>query len=348
MDSEMIEAQAADWFARSQGGQWSDADQERLDEWLGASTAHRVAYLRLSAAWQYSARLKALGAGVPAGVIPPRHGWIFSTPRERVSGSSSARIGEGALAGRGKGGLLAASLAATLAAVVAGAAWLAWRDGASSYRTEIGRIGTIPLSDGSRVVLNTDSRIRVEFSETGRRIVLDRGEAFFVVAKDLARPFAVEAGSEKIVALGTSFSVRRDTPDVRVVVTEGRVRLERDRGARSGGPISPPATQLEAGAVATAAETGVLVRRRQVAEVEQLLSWRTGYVTFRDTALAEAVAEFNRYSERKIVLEDPAIADIRIGGNFRTDSADAFLWLLENGFPIDAREEGGRIVLTRR
>jgi transmembrane sensor len=69
---------------------------------------------------------------------------------------------------------------------------------------------------------------------------------------------------------------------------------------------------------------------------------------FRDTALADAVADFNRYTARKIVIEDPAIAGIRIGGNFRSDDADAFLWLLQSGFPINVEARGDRIILTKR
>ena len=82
--------------------------------------------------------------------------------------------------------------------------------------------------------------------------------------------------------------------------------------------------------------------------MEQLLSWRTGYIVFRDTPLADAVADFNRYNVHKIIIQDPAIAAIHIGGNFRSNDADAFLWLLQSGFPIKVERRSDLIILTKR
>jgi transmembrane sensor len=85
-----------------------------------------------------------------------------------------------------------------------------------------------------------------------------------------------------------------------------------------------------------------------VSEAEQRLSWRNGFVAFHETTLAEAVAEFNRYTARKIVIEDTSIAGLRIGGNFRSNDADAFLWLIQRGFPITVEQDGGRVLLKER
>jgi transmembrane sensor len=83
-------------------------------------------------------------------------------------------------------------------------------------------------------------------------------------------------------------------------------------------------------------------------EVEETLGWRSGYLLFRDTSLVEAVAKFNRYTQKKMLIEDPSIAGIRIGGHFRLDDVQGFLWLLKSGFPINVDERGDRIVLTKR
>jgi transmembrane sensor len=176
-----------------------------------------------------------------------------------------------------------------------------------------------------------------------RRVKLDQGEAFFEVSKDGARPFVVEIADKRVIAVGTQFSVRRENNDIRVLVTEGRVWIER-RGTAD----KAAQTQLAAGSEARTSQTAVLIDRPAPAQVEQLLSWRTGYIIFRDTALADAVADFNRYSARKIYIEDPAIAGIRIGGNFRSGDADAFLWLLHSGFPINVEQRSDRIILTKR
>jgi transmembrane sensor len=201
----------------------------------------------------------------------------------------------------------------------------------------------VPLSDGSKITLNTDSQIHVELGPTLRRVELDQGEAFFDVSKDAARPFVVDVADKRITAVGTQFAVRRDNDDIRVLVTEGRVRIE-----RSGDTSQIGEAQLPAGSEARTSKAAMLIAQPAAAQVEQLLSWRSGYILFRDTALADAVADFNRYSVRKIVIQDPAIAGIRIGGNFRCDDAEAFLWLLQSGFPIHVEQRSDRIILTKR
>jgi transmembrane sensor len=341
-DSTTLEAAAADWFAKREAGRWGAEDQVHLEAWLNASTANRIAYIRLQTAWERSGRLKALGAGVPAGTIPPRDSWGFaaspkgSTPENYLQQTPKVRA---VLSAR-----FARAMAISLIVVLAiGTAWQFLANHAHSYTTQIGTISTVPLSDGSKITLNTDSQIRVVLNASERRIELDQGEAYFEVAKDAARPFIVAIADKRVIAVGTKFSIRREHDDIRVLVTEGRVRIER-RGSSS----RAPETQLAAGSQARTAQAAVLVDQPPPMEVEQLLSWRMGYIVFRDTSLADAVADFNRYTTRKIVIDDPAIANIRIGGNFRSDNADAFLSLIQNGFPIHVEQHSDRIVLTKR
>src|SRR5882762_492126 len=348
MKSERVEELASRWFARRQSAAWTDADQATFAAWLEEHPAHRIAYIRLGAAWSHAARLKALGASVPPGVIPPRGSWGDT----RFSSGASAETSETHPAPAITDGDLSPSprerrrrvrflaMAASAALALFGGLYF-YSTGLFSgtrYSTRIGAMDTVPLADGSHVTLNTDSRIRVALESKERRVDLDRGEAFFDVAKDPARPFIVQAGDKRVVAVGTQFSVRRDHNDIRVAVTEGKVRVE---------DASSPVV-LTAGSVARTANTEVLVHEAAGAEVEELLSWRTGYVVFRDTALADAVAEFNRYNTRKIIIEDPTVAAIRIGGNFRSNNTDAFLWLLQSGFPVTVEEIDDQVLLKRR
>jgi transmembrane sensor len=335
-DSADIEAAAAAWFAKRESGDWSAADEAKLQAWLDSSTAKRIAFIRITSAWERSGRLSALGAGVPPGVIPPRDAWRFAhvpnvpsavptLPRQRALPRSWA------------------TAALLLTVIAAAALWYFSTDHANSYRTQIGAITTIPLSDGSKLTLNTDSLIHIDLTPSSRRIKLDRGEVFFDVSKDAARPFIVEVADKRVIAVGTQFSVRRDGDDIRVLVTEGRVRIE-----RLGTLPAATQTQLAAGAEARTEKAAILVDQPEPTRVEQLLSWRAGYLLFRDTALADAVADFNRYSARKIVIGDPAIAGLRIGGNFRSGDTDAFIWLLQSGFPINVEQRSDRIILTKR
>jgi len=367
-NSAEIEAIAAAWFAKRESGGWNAADQAQLEAWLDSSTAHRIAFIRIVTAWERSGRLKALGAGVPPGAIPPRDAWAFApsskvqtlrTPQQRVesvagpepgAAPSVAHIPEAPASSPRFlrfpqfSPRMWAVAALLIVGTAAGTVWYFSTDHTNSYRTQIGALATVPLSDGSKVTLNTDSQIHVELNSTMRRVKLDQGEAFFEVSKDAtARPFVVEIADKRVIAVGTQFSVRRDNNDIRVLVTEGRVWIEH-RGIAS----KAAQTQLAAGSEARTSQTALLIDQPAPIQVEQLLSWRTGYIIFRDTALADAVADFNRYSARKIFIEDPAIAGIRIGGNFRSGDADAFLWLLQSGFPIKVEQRTDRIILTKR
>ena len=131
---------------------------------------------------------------------------------------------------------------------------------------------------------------------------------------------------------------------VRVVVTEGTVRLE----TRREGQGAQPMALLPAGSVALARGDGLLVRSLSVAEVERMLDWRDGTLAFRDTTLAEAADEFNRYNARKLVVADTAAGALRVGGSFRWDNAEGFARLLERGFPVRADYDEARIVLHSR
>jgi transmembrane sensor len=146
-----------------------------------------------------------------------------------------------------------------------------------------------------------------------------------------------------ITATGTKFSVRRNAQDVQIVVTEGRVQMT---GVDASAPST--VTTLPAGTVARAAGSEVLTRQASGTELERMLSWREGFVEFHDTTLADAVAEFNRYRAQPLSIADPSIASLKISGRFRVTNSDAFLWLLQQGFPVIAEDRPGRILLRRR
>lgn len=355
--SRQIEQAAAAWLVQHHGADWDNARQQQLDAWLAQSTAHRVAYLRLESAWQESGRLAALGAGQDSGSAPPRGQWSTGPIDRRAA----PRTGAPPMAAPGLPDvaqlvfkprsdhrsvwphrLAAAAFSLMLAAsVLAGWHWLAPVEQAT-YLSALGDLREVPLSDGSRATLSSDTQMAVRLSRAHRSIDLQRGEAFFDVAKDPGRPFEVDAGMRRVVAVGTRFSVRRDGPDLRVVVTEGTVRLETQRGADG---HAQPTTLLPAGSIAIATRDGVVVRAGSVADAERLMDWRSGYLAFRDTSLAEAAAEFNRYNPRKIVIGDAAVGALRVGGNFRWSNTDAFVRLLEQGFPVRAERRAEQIVL---
>ncbi len=346
-----IEQAAADWLARRDGDLWTEEDAARLAAWLDASTAHRVAFLRLENAWTETGRLQALAAGRRTPGPPERGRWGWPPlppPTDRRPDAEPPapqwRPASPARASRGARG----SLIAAMAVVALGAASLwAWHRTTTAveratYATAMGALETVRLSDGSQATLSSDSRIAITLSRQERRIDLQGGEAFFEAAKDARRPFVVAAGDRRVVAVGTRFSVRRANADLRVVVTEGVVRLEVPAAdGRGAGTIR----LLPAGAVAVVTRDGVRTRQGSLADAERTLEWRGGYLRFDDTPLSEAAEEFNRFSARKLVMGDPEVAALRIGGNFRWSNLDGFVRLLETGFSVRVEQRGDLIVL---
>jgi len=345
----LIEAAAADWLARRDGPGWSQADAARLEAWLAQATLHRVALLRLQAAWAEAGRLQALGAGLREGGVPARGTWTSpgidaASPPDSpdpVLQLQGHVFGARAPVPRHRArGRIAAVAAVAVCALALG--W-GWRELATAapvhHATALGDVRSLGLADGSQATLASDSRIAVRLSRSERHIALEQGEAYFEAAKDAARPFVVEAGTRRVVAVGTRFSVRRDDAELRVVVTEGLVRLE------SGDAGTQADTLLPAGSVAIVHRDGVLVRSMPLDEAARLVDWRSGLLVFRDTSLADAANEFNRYNTRKIVIGDARVGDLRIGGSFRWANAEGFVRLLEHGFPVRAEYRSDRIVL---
>jgi transmembrane sensor len=331
--SEAIDEAAGDWLARRDGGAWTAADQADFECWLNASDLHRVAYLRVEHAWEEGRRLKALGAGVPAGRVPPR-GHLFS-PIFDPGQEPRKTIDEGRVHPGRRLRWAAAAVATVLVAIVA----YLFQSGIFAglhYSTPVGEVASVPLVDGSNVTLNTDSKIAVAISSRERRVYLERGEVFFEVAKDPAHAFIVEIGDKRVIAVGTKFAVRREAGNIRVVVIEGKVRVEIAQG---------PTASLTAGAVALSTDAGTLVRAGSLSDAEDDLAWLHGVLVFHETTLAEATAEFNRYNNRKIVITDSTVGALRIAGAFRSSNLDGFVRLLEQGYPIRFAQQGDQIVL---
>lgn len=312
---EQSERAAAAWIARRDSGTWTEADAADFNQWLEQSPSHRVAYYRLNAAWQEAGRLQALvGNAQP---VPKRP--QLSDRQIRWRSLAAAVV-----------------LAIGIGIVVFKATHLPQ----GTHATVVGGMERLPLADGSRVTLNTNSQVSIALSATERRVTLKHGEAFFEVAKDPKRPFVVAAGDKRIIAVGTAFSVRREGDEMRLIVSEGTVRMETPSKQ-----ITPPGP-LSAGSIVRARPDGMLVQTGALADIERTLSWRNGVLTFRDTLLSNAVSEFNRYNTRQIVIEDERVAALQIGGIFRATQPEAFVNLLSEGFPIHVVMEDERIVLT--
>lgn len=345
-----IERVAAAWLARRDRGDWSASDAAALETWLAEDIAHRVAFLRLEATWREIPRLKAWAAGVRGSVPPARGVWQHSPYFPGLAGDPESAVGEQAPAARPRARARRpwrawATLAAGLCAVLVGLATAVFHDGGRVDRGEWNTgIATrqVQLADGSNATLGAGSELRAVLSKRQRDLYLPRGEVFFDVARDPARPFVVHAGDYRVTAVGTRFDVLRSPGGLRIVVTHGRVRLQ------PAGTSVESATMLTAGAIAVVSGARTVVQQVPLDEARDRLSWRDGYATFHQAPLAQAVEEFNRYNVNQIVIADPDLDGLRVGGRFRLDNGDAFVRVLQQIFPIAVARRDSRTVLSRR
>lgn len=248
---------------------------------------------------------------------------------------------------------LVGSIAASVAALVLAGTWAVnlppemaqappAAPHAQRYVTGVGEQRTVKLADGSVLALNTASVVEVAYSAGRRDIRLLQGQALFDVAHNPQRPFVVTAADRKVTALGTRFDVRLDGPAMKVVLVEGRVKVEplRPAGLDRIAPVLARRT-LEAGeALVADPREGVEIA---VADTEQATSWRRGQVVFRDDTIGAAVAEMNRYSDTQLVVDDPRIAALKISGVFGVTREENFLAALTSFYPIEAVERSPRV-----
>lgn len=312
---------AAQFIIAQEEDDWDDARQAELDAWLAEFDGNKAAYWRLKHSWGEADRIAALGRRTPL-----------------VDDSSRYQ---------GQRRWLSAAIAACLALVV-GLGYAGWRaqDPPSSarmvtYDAPFGVRKSVGLSDGTRIQLNTASRMRASVTTRQREVWLEKGEAFFDVAHNEGVPFVVHTGDRQVTVLGTKFAVRRDGDKVTVTVLQGRVRLEEAKGSS---PVR--STEIGAGDIAFAQGAATLVTARSAETVENALAWRVGMLRYDETALSEIAADFNRYNSRQMIVTDPEAASIRIGGMFPSSNPAAFARLLRDAYGLKVEETADTIKIS--
>jgi transmembrane sensor len=313
---ERAEQEAAAWFARLKQREVSLATLEAFRLWR-QSPGSRSAYDAVDAQWRAMAALR----GQPEVDLAVAGALARGTAgRSRPARLASVLIGAVAAAG-------------LIAVAVGGYAFL--NRGALS--TGVGEQRIVQLADGSTVRLDTDSRIVLRFAAGERHVDLDRGQAFFEVAHDPSRPFIVRAGDTTVRAVGTRFDVRRDGGQVRAVLVEGVVQVRMGDAAR--------VWTLQAGQQIT---SGNGAPQAGEADVQAATGWTSGHIVFEAVPLGAAVAEVNRYSRRKVRLDDATFASVPVTGVFDSGDVDAFVAAVCVLHPLKAERTGdGDLRLVR-
>lgn len=208
------------------------------------------------------------------------------------------------------------------------------------YETQTGEQRTLALADGSKVTLNTDTRLSVTYSRNRRYIQFNHGEAIFQVAHDTTRPFVVETGTQRVTALGTVFLVRSDPSAMQVALFSGKVELlSKDNAATPSGMILKP------GERATVRVGLSPIVDRPSSEV--ITAWQRQEIVFSDVTLSEAINELNRYSRLQIFVADSGIASLKVAGVFQTGDSEAFAKNIARIYGLKIRRSENVIELTR-
>lgn len=294
LKNQEIDALAANWATRRDLGVLSPEEEARFQNWLAADTRHLGAYGRAEAVLLRLERLNVAALDSASNGIAGRQSWS----RRRL--------------------LLTGGIAAAVVTTV-GIAPIRDVIPEQKFSTQIGQVREVVLSDGSIVFLNTDSEISVLFTSEARNIDLLKGEALFDVAKNKQRPFIVSAGDTRVRAVGTSFTVSRlPQKPIEVLVKEGIVELQRTNAPETL-PIRASAN-IQAIAPPDAPIVTVAMPEEKLARD---LEWQFGRIALDNETLADAAAEFARYSEVRIVV-DPAVSHRTVTGLFASNDPVGF------------------------
>jgi transmembrane sensor len=316
---------AAAWFARLRAGPITPRLDTKYRRWLAADPANEVKYERHELAWELAGEL-AKDDEIAA---------LLADAQRAAVETAAPRPGRRHL-------LMLAGAAASLAAIAIGANfYVRSLSDAYSYATAVGEQRSVVLPDQSRIVLNTSTKVHVVYKRGSRVVEIERGEATFSVAHDASRPFDVVAAHGTTRAIGTEFNILTAPTGVTVSVLSGTVAITPP--SRPEQADSRYAVRLTRGEELT--YSNELVSEVRPLNADRIQAWHVGRIAFEDLPLSQALAEFNRYTQKPIVIRDASLGQLRVTGIFRIGETDALLRALNTAFGIRANPDVAGIEL---
>jgi transmembrane sensor len=331
--------EASEWIAKLDRD-LSGAEQQDLREWM-SDKYNRAVLLEMAKLWDQMTVLSRLSDLVPEPATQPRR-----SPGFALAAAASVLVTVLATI------WLASSL--DLVNVPDAGPVVSAKQMDADYETAIGEQSTVSLADGTQVVLNTNTRIGVKYTDQYRLVTLTRGEIHVQVAPDKARPLRVIVGDRIVQAVGTAFSLEITNDDqIELIVTEGKVLVALHQGANSDtaevapAPLSSSPVTVAAGERVDIGSPNGGVVQVSTEEIEVKLSWRKGTLIFRGESLQDAMAEIGRYTTVEFVILDEKLKETRIAGLFRAGDIEGLLVALRENFDItNQRTADGKILLT--
>ena len=329
--------EASLWIERMSEGLTPEEEAE-LQTWLSDDPANQAVLEKMARLWDKMDSLNRLSALVPNPVTPVESSLIF--PPTIVA--------------------LAASIVLSLTLMFfwntsqdsETAAEVTHRPAEIFYETAVGEQQIHRLEDGTKITLNTGSRIGVRYSHDARLLHLESGEVHVEVAKDAQRPLSVLAGGHIVQAIGTAFNIEiKPDREIELVVTEGKVRIGEQAVSHDTGlknveiELPPSATVLTAGQQLVTGNETKLAQAISSDDIQVKLSWREGNLVFRGESLAEAAQEVERYTGVEFVFVHEALNQVRVTGFFRAGDVEGMLAVLKENFDIEFQRETEKRVL---
>lgn len=295
---------ALQWLVRLSAPDVTEQQRDAFFSWLNASPLHQAAYIKAEDLWQRGAALRHVEDAPAARPLRVHSQWSWA-------------------------------LAATCVLLIGALLFL--RVPEPEYyqaQTEVGEQRELLLSDGSLLILNTDSEVRVELQAKQRIAYLLRGEVFFTVHHDPARPFDVITNEGTTRVLGTRFAVHATGSDTLVTVLEGKVGLSQ---VRSKDAFEPEVTltadqQLNLRAAAPGATV-------QTVDASAALSWRNRQLVYRGQSLETVVEDLNRYFPLAVALANHALGDLEVSAVIQLTTAETTVQALADALGLEVQRD---------
>lgn len=353
---EEVETNAASWVAKIDRG-LNDDERMQIEEWLQASPMHGEALVKCASMWDLLDVLNSIATLLPREKsIVDRDATLEGVNQKSLTKKNNAKDGGFNVRFQSFPWAMVASLVLAVGIVTLSVKPFFGESDIVSitsvdnpvqdgyvepyqvYKTAIGELSSVTLLDGSTLKINTNSEVKVSFSEAERTLDLLKGEVFFEVAKNPERPFVVNVGDEKVIAIGTAFSIDSNNGlSTEVLVTEGKVKVMR--------------------AIENAYDDLFLTSGQQVMivdnnpqllsdpDVDAMLAWRDGILIFQGESLAQAIKEINRYTELRLKIIDNNVTDISVGGFFKAGDTEQLLLILEQNFGVASQRVKDEVLL---
>lgn len=292
------------WVTRLHSGDCTDQERHDFEVWLAQSEAHRIAHQDVAAFWEGLSRIEPLAAPQLAAA----RAYLRKTRQSRRA-STKKRLA----------GILSLILITGFSPL--GWTWLS----TDIYRTAKGESTSIELSDGSRIDLNTDTELSVQYTWTARSVKLERGEALFSVVHNPEKPFEVSAAGGRIQDIGTRFNIYRQADRVSVTVLEGEVSVASSQSSTT--------QNLTPGQQISYDSTGQTSAISPV-DIDAATAWQKGQLVFKGQPLNRVLEQLGRYHDASLQVPDSRLQSLKVSGVFPTNNLSLALNTIAGALPI--------------